>query len=105
MSEKALCRHCNVKPARSGRRGLCYKCERTPEIAAQYPSTSNYRNHADKHETLADLEALIAERLRPENLPSWWNAAWGEDVDDAEGVSRQLRPDRHPMQKSKRAKT
>ncbi len=26
------------------------------------------------HETLEELDALIAERSRPENLPKWWKA-------------------------------
>lgn len=53
--------------------GLCRRCTRTPEVAAQYPPEKHrLPEETDTGETLEELEAKIAERLRPENLPAWW---------------------------------
>jgi hypothetical protein len=43
-----------------------------------YPSTSKYAPNAAKgagaEPTEAELDALIAEQMKPENLPGWWDA-------------------------------
>jgi hypothetical protein len=37
---RPTCRHCQRRKANPPVRGLCWRCRTTPEIAAQYPSTS-----------------------------------------------------------------
>lgn len=49
---------------------------RRAEVLALAAKMSQTRRYARKSEpTLAELDAQIAERSRPENLPEWWMAA------------------------------
>lgn len=41
MNQRPLCRHC-AHYVISCPRGLCWTCYQSPEIRAQYPSTSKY---------------------------------------------------------------
>jgi len=64
---KALCIHCREeRPLRA--RGLCSPCYELPDIRAMYPPKIIKGNNP----TLAGLDALVAERSKPENLPKWW---------------------------------
>lgn len=64
------CIHCHSESA--GRaRGLCWRCYQTKGIREQYP-TQIVRTF-DHEPSMAELNALIAEQMRPENLPPWWN--------------------------------
>lgn len=67
---RKLCRHCRQRFVNRSR-GLCFMCFNDPEIKAQYPS----RNKAAtaREPTMAELDAMVAERSRPENLPRWWH--------------------------------
>ncbi len=57
---ESRCEDCR-KPITRGRRWCkgCWRYHCTPD--------------SHKEETLAELEAKIAERMKPENLPAWWN--------------------------------
>jgi hypothetical protein len=44
------------------------------------------------HETLEDLNALIAERSKPENLPKWWK-------NETQEKTPRVKPNRKPRQR------
>lgn len=64
------CRHCRAGKVNRPR-GLCWNCYYTPGVKALYPVTSKFA--AKPEPTEAELDAMIAEQSKPENLPSWWN--------------------------------
>ncbi len=65
-----ICRHCR-KGKVNRPRGLCWNCYYTPGVKALYPITSKF---ATKREpTAAELDAMVAEQMKPENLPAWWD--------------------------------
>ncbi len=67
------CRHCHRFRSLQGR-GLCAMCHRTPAIRELYPRIFPMQNGALDHEpTEAELDAMIEEQMRPENLPPWWD--------------------------------
>lgn len=71
---RRACVHCGEVRFVQGR-GLCQPCHKKPEIRSQYPLRSRRHDGAqpgDPEPTLAELEALIAEQSKPENLPDWW---------------------------------
>jgi hypothetical protein len=68
---RPICRHCRKRPVNRPC-GLCWGCYYAPGVKELYPSTSKFR--AKREPTMAELEALIAEQSRPENLPAWWRA-------------------------------
>lgn len=72
------CRHCHTNKAIQDKRLLCFACYMTPAIRRLYPS----RVANENRETMEELDALIAEQMRPENLPSWWNRPYAQDDDE-----------------------
>lgn len=72
MAVAIRCKHCNR--AANGRRGLCNRCWRDFAIRRLYPAGRGGGDTSDHSGdmTEAELDALIAEQLRPENLPDWW---------------------------------
>ena len=65
---RKLCLHCQKRgPNRP--RGLCWICHADKAICAKYPPLVRYADRPE--ETMADVEALIAEQMQ--NLPAWWN--------------------------------
>lgn len=69
---KALCRHCETF-AGSRPRGLCRTCYYDRSIRDLYPVVSALPQRAHEREpTMAELDALVAEQGRDENLPAWW---------------------------------
>lgn len=62
------CLHC-PRRALYGKRGLCYRCYRTPEIRSRYPA--NQGGHEPNDETAEQLEAIITNQR--ERLPEWWD--------------------------------
>ncbi len=73
MPRKGKCVHCLREPLTIQVRGLCGRCALDPAVKALYPSRA--RDYCTGHGadmTAAELDALIAERLKPENRPSWW---------------------------------
>ena len=65
----AACRHgCGRRANRP--RGLCGRCYETPGVRALYPAGPREPDPGEM--TDSELDALIAEQLRPENLPDWW---------------------------------
>lgn len=71
------CVHCKKRPG-SKPRGMCTTCYRRDDIRCLYPPvTTNCPND----ETMEDLDRMIAEQLRPENLPKWWPTNGGLDLD------------------------
>lgn len=67
------CKHCLRVKASPGRRGLCRHCAKRPELESLYPKLSN-GGRQERHEpTAEEIDALIAEQLRPENRPWWWD--------------------------------
>lgn len=91
------CRHCggraNPGAAYTKARGICRRCYADPAVRDLYPlkprppatrpcpecgrQTSVYgycRRCSADGPTEEELEALVAERSRPENLPAWWVA-------------------------------
>lgn len=78
---REFCRHCRLRSVYSRR--LCWRCFQDLRVRVLYPATAHAdrprrRERADWVEpTEAELDALIAEQSKPENLPAWW---W-EDVE------------------------
>lgn len=66
---KPLCLHCGTRPA-SKARGLCFGCYKNRAVRDLYPKR---RAQADGGPTEAELDAMIAEQMRPENLPKWFH--------------------------------
>lgn len=71
------CLHCKVRAAVKQKRGLCMACYCDKAVRVLYPKR---RGPWDKDEddatanmTDAELDALIAEQMKPENLPPWWD--------------------------------
>ncbi len=64
------CLHCtNNKAFRP--RGLCKTCYDNLEIRNCYQKLIDYNDHT-KDMTTEQLDAIIAEQSKPENLPKWW---------------------------------
>lgn len=80
------CLHCRgEKPIHA--RGLCRTCYLKPEVREIYPPQPNPGANAGAgsrfpeggsagwHEpTMDELDALVAEQFKPENLPDWWES-------------------------------
>lgn len=71
-----VCLHCKRNREVKHKRGLCLSCYCDRAVRALYPRR---RHPWSKEDTTADmtdaeLDALIAEQLKPENLPSWWES-------------------------------
>lgn len=62
------------------RRGLCGACYADGATRERYGDRRAFNGAADDS-TEAELDALIAERMRPENLPAWWPKDGRKDVD------------------------
>ena len=89
---KPRCQHCQQNKACRPRK-LCNACYDDLAIRHQY---APIENHAPLNETEADLDALIAEQSKPENLPPWWPHCirYGEsprETDRPRFVERDLR--------------
>lgn len=70
MTKSDRCRKCNRRrPLLPGKRHWCKPC--TDEMVATVIRPAVMR-HCEHEPTEAELDALIAERSRPENLPRWW---------------------------------
>lgn len=71
------CRHCRQIVAIYSRQ-ICRKCYRDPDVLAKYPTDYHrVKQEEGLHEpTMAEVEAMIAEQMKPENLPSWWFHDW-----------------------------
>lgn len=67
------CLHCGSQVV-NGRRGLCNRHWRIVSIRNKYPRLQTGGDTTDNsaHMTEEELDALIAEQSKPENLPSWW---------------------------------
>ncbi len=77
----ALCRHC-LKNKAYAKRGLCSACytryrDLYPPATRGVPRGQGryFPSSGRPEETMEEVEALIAEQLKPENLPPWWKAA------------------------------
>lgn len=70
------CLHCSRRKVNRPR-GLCWKCYYCPGVREMYgPRGAAGRAGAKQHEpepTEEELDAMIAEQSKPENLPPWWN--------------------------------
>jgi hypothetical protein len=55
-------------------RGLCWVCYYTPGLKEGYGAGKTKPMGLDHEPTEAELDALIAEQMKPENLPGWWDA-------------------------------
>lgn len=66
-----ICVHCHERPP-SRARGLCARCYEDRAIRALYPPAHRFPASESCEATDAELDALIAERSKPENLPAWW---------------------------------
>lgn len=64
---KERCVHCGLPRSLTARQ-LCSPCYKRPSVRSLYPPKIVNGNGP----TLADLDALVAERSKPENLPKWW---------------------------------
>jgi hypothetical protein len=77
--EPARCLHCGGPTGVNGRRGLCRPCYNTPGVRKLYRRDKRCGG-LGREPTEEELDAMIAEQMRPENLPSWWhNDAKDED--------------------------
>ena len=80
-----ICRHCSTRKV-TRPRGLCWTCYYTPGIKRLYFSTSKKSPNCAKpnegEPTMEELDAMVAERSRPENLPAWWHKCSGMREDD-----------------------
>lgn len=71
-----MCVHCQKRLAKRPR-GLCWGCHSNLEIRALYPpkgAAGQYGStgHTYHEPSEAELDAMIAEQMKPENLPRWW---------------------------------
>jgi hypothetical protein len=60
-------------------RGLCRACYNVASLRKRFGR--HYGPRSDGKETTAELDAMIAVQMRPENLPPWWNDPDPDDVD------------------------
>jgi hypothetical protein len=77
----APCRHCS-RAAYLKARGLCHPCYRVKKTRDLYPALPcrgrdrparpRQADGTTDRMTEAELDAVIAEQSRPENLPAWW---------------------------------
>lgn len=67
------CRHCGRVTQATRPRGLCYRCFDDVKIRRQYRAYARWSGD-EVDPTEAELDALIAERMKPENLTKWWAA-------------------------------
>lgn len=72
-AKRPRCVHCKLYAQH--KRGMCMRCYLDRDIRALYPPTSKFAPIGEP--TMAELEAQIAERSRPENLPKWWEKGRG----------------------------
>ncbi len=73
MGRPSECRHCcRVRPVHRAHR-LCVECYQFRDLWDAAPAALPDPEE-DKIEEAA-LEAMIAEQMRPENLPPWWARA------------------------------
>ena len=88
------CRHCK-KATVSRPRGLCWVCYYTPGVKDLYaPQCKTEPNE----QTEEELNAIIREQLKPENLPKWWSTDVKRQADKVErekieGYHRKIRVD------------
>jgi hypothetical protein len=77
MADHGACRHCGAAKG-SRPRGLCSRCYFDRAIRPLYPVHEGDPGRSPKNRyrepTAEEVEALIAEQLKPENLPAWWPA-------------------------------
>lgn len=75
--QSVVCPNCGNPKGVKKQRGLCDRCYSAPEIREKYPPLGKPRTYSQlNHEpTIADLDAMIAEQMKPENLPPWWEDA------------------------------
>lgn len=84
------CRACGVRKRMPQKRGLCWACYHTPGVRAAHPSVAVSTTPAARGEvdtggmTASELDAFVAEGLRPENLPAWWHTSAGAGVESGE---------------------
>lgn len=79
------CRHCEARLTSPGGRGrgLCPRCFDDEAVRESYPQQKRgpkpgtvYKPRAEETEpTEEELNAMIAEQSKPENLPHWWAEA------------------------------
>lgn len=81
MRGKTGCRHCGGGPVNRPR-GLCWTCYHKPGVRELYPSASKYAPTGEP--TREELDAMITEQLRPENLPPWWPKTPDQQRDELE---------------------
>mgnify|MGYP000199101837 FL=1 len=73
------CKDCRKYAQRS--RGLCHLCFDDPATRARYPDGREANGGKENDMSMEEVEALIAEQMRPENLPAWWPKDGVRDVD------------------------
>jgi hypothetical protein len=78
------CCHCGRRRPIEAR-GLCYACYETRAVRDLYEAYRRCGRSESGDCTEAELDALVAERSKPENLPDWW------DRDAAEQTGREVR--------------
>ncbi len=66
-----LCRHCGIRPATRSRQ-LCHRHYEDRAIRDLYPSQKGRTGHSPEM-TEEEVELLVAEQSKPENLPSWFH--------------------------------
>ena len=66
-----LCKHCHERPIY--KRGLCYRCCNSPEIARNYRPPKQFQERPGREckETMEQVEALIAS-VKSKGKPKWW---------------------------------
>ena len=67
-----VCLHCRRNKPGHGNRGLCRHCWDRPGIRNRYREIRPTGPTGEP--TAAEIDAMIAERMKPENLPAWWPA-------------------------------
>ncbi len=65
-----LCRHCHHRKSSNSGRGLCRHCWDRPGIRNRFRPIRPTGPTGEP--TAAEIDAMIAERMKPENLPAWW---------------------------------
>jgi hypothetical protein len=65
-------------------RGVCPRCYEYLRARGKLPTSFVWQERNANCQTMEELEAIIAEQSKPENLPEWW---W-EDVERQESYER-----------------
>lgn len=71
------CVHCATRTGNHKHGGLCRTCYDVPEIRVKYVKHAARKAVDNTEMTTEELDAMIAEQTKPENLPDWWEGCRG----------------------------